>query len=150
VLRRAAEAPELTFAALARWQAQVLRVPAAGFRTGVAYAKGGRERYGLERDTRPRFEACLAEAADPAVPLPSRAARVYLDVLFVHPFDDGNARAAMLCLYHVLRRDSVTLDLAAPVLTVVRRAGDLSGALDLIRLIEVLIEATNRRSAPSA
>ncbi|MEU7903509.1 Fic family protein [Actinoplanes sp. NPDC049118] len=143
----AAARERLDFDLLARWQAPVLGVPEVGFRTGAAYAKGGRERYGLEPGTRRRFEACLAEATDPLVPLPSRAARVYLDVAFVHPFPDGNARAALLCLYFVLRRDRVTIDLAAPVLTVVRRTGDLPGTLDMIRLMEVLIAATRRRAA---
>jgi len=40
----------------------------------------------------------------------------------------------------------VTIDLAAPVLKVVRRAGNASGTLDLLRLIEVLIRATRRRT----
>ncbi|MEV0804914.1 hypothetical protein [Micromonospora sp. NPDC050200] len=40
------------------------------------------------------FEDCLAEATDD-LPLPSRAARVYLDVAFFHRFDDGNA--ARIC-----------------------------------------------------
>ncbi|WP_432968411.1 Fic family protein [Dactylosporangium sp. CA-233914] len=148
-LHRAGEAAarreELTFGALAAWQAHVLGVPAAGFRTRAAYAKGGRERYGLEPGTRERFEACLAEATDPRIPLPSRAARVYLDTAFVHPFSDGNARAAMLCLYFVLRRDDVTIDLAAPLLSVARRADDAGGALDLVRLVEILVSAARRR-----
>ena len=144
-IEAAAKEP-LGFGLLARWQAEVLGVPAVGFRTGTAYAKGGRERYGLEADTRQRFEVCLAEATDPLVPLPSRAARVYLDVAFVHPFPNGNARAGLLCLYYVLRRDRVLIDLAAPALTTVRRADDMPGALDLVRLIHVLIAATGRRA----
>lgn len=142
----AAAEENLTFGVLARWQAQVLGVSAIGFRTGSAYAKDGRERYELKPDTQRRFAACLIEATDPLIPLPSRAARVYLDIAFVHPFPDGNARAALLCLYFVLRRDGVTIDLAAPALSVVRRAGDVSGTLDMIRLIEVLIAATLRRT----
>lgn len=136
---------ELTFEVLARWQARVLGVPAVGFRDGVAYAKGGRERYGLAPDTAQRYAGCLDEATDPSVPLPSRAARVYLDTAFVHPFPDGNGRAAMLCLYFVLCRDGVVIDLAAPALAVARRADDLPGTLDLVRLIEVLITATGDR-----
>src|SRR5262249_49378662 len=41
-----------------------------------------------------------ADTAHPVV----RAARVYLDVIFVHPFPDGNARLARLAAYFVLRR----------------------------------------------
>ena len=141
---------DLTFELMTSWQARVLGVPAPGFRTGTAYAKGGRERYGLQADTRERFQSCLADVTDPSIPLPSRAARVYLDVAFVHPFPDGNGRAAMLCLAFVLRRDRVVLDLVAPVLRVVRRAGDLAGTLDLIRLIEILIAAAARRAGAAA
>ncbi|MBO3738534.1 Fic family protein [Actinoplanes flavus] len=94
-----------------------------------------------------RFAACLAEATDPRVPVAARAARVYLDVAFVHPFPDGNARAAMLCLSFVLARDRIVLDVAAPVVRVRRRADDLPGAVDLVRLVTVLIDATRRRGA---
>jgi len=146
----AAAGGDLTFELLARWQAVVLGVPEVGFRTGDAYAKGGRERYGLGRTTRQRFSQCLVEATDPRVPLPARAARVYLDVAFVHPFPDGNARAALLGVSFVLRRDLVVLDLATPLLTVVRRAGDASGARDLVRLVDVLITATRRRGTSPA
>ena len=64
--------------------------------------------------------------------------RVYLDTNFVHPFPDGNARAALLCLAFVLRRERITLDPAGPVLTVVRRADDPDGARDLVRLVTLL------------
>ncbi|WP_324610562.1 MULTISPECIES: Fic family protein [unclassified Streptomyces] len=46
----------------------------------------------------------------PALPLTARAARAYLDICFFHPFDDGNARAALLTLLFVLARESVALD----------------------------------------
>ncbi|MGC9665288.1 Fic family protein [Planosporangium sp. 12N6] len=142
----AATGRELSFDLLATWQATVLGAPGIGFRTGPAYAKGGRERYGLDPDTPQRFHRCLTQATEPDVPLPARAARAYLDVSFFHPFRDGNARAAMLTLYFVLRRDRVVLDLAAPLLVVVRRADDPAGALDLVRLVDVLITATRRRA----
>src|SRR4051812_45485420 len=58
----------VTFEVLAAWQAVVLGLPAVGFRTGPAFAKGGRERYGLRIDTADRFDRCLAGATDPAVP----------------------------------------------------------------------------------
>lgn len=132
---------DLTFTRLAVWQAVVLGVTGIGFRTGDAYAKQGRERYALAADTRARFDDCLAEATDPSIPLPSRAARVYLDVAFVHPFPDGNARAAMLCLDHVLNRERVRLRLATPALVIPRRPGDLPGTMDFIRLITLLIDS---------
>ncbi|QGQ18245.1 hypothetical protein GC089_01895 [Cellulomonas sp. JZ18] len=141
----AATGRDLTVGLLAEWQAVVLGVPEVGFRTGPAYAKRGRERYGLAPTTEQRFARCLAEATASGVPLPSRTARVYLDVAFVHPFPDGNARAALLCASFVLRRDGVVLDLAAPLLTATRRADDARGARELVRLVEVLVAATRRR-----
>ncbi|GAA1510200.1 hypothetical protein GCM10009827_025490 [Dactylosporangium maewongense] len=178
-LHRARTATELSLEVLAGWQAVVLGgtnsrtdsgtdsgagsrtdrgagsgtgsgTGTARFRTGTAHAKRGRDRYGLHTDTEPRFRACLADATDPSVPLSARAARVYLDVAFFHPFEDGNARAAMLCLYHILHRGQVTLDLAAPLLRITRRADDPAGAADLVRLVDILIAATHRRAAGAA
>ena len=135
----------LTFALLARWQRTVLGVDEAPFRTGAARAKLGRERYAWWPGLSGRFEECLAEATATDVPLPARAARVYLDVGFFHPFDDGNARSAMLALYFVLARDDVVLDHAAPVVRIARVAHDAVGAAGLAGLIEVLIDSTRRR-----
>jgi hypothetical protein len=138
----------LTFARLAEWQRLVLAVPEARFRIGPALAKGGRERYYWRPNLADQLDECLAEATDDDVPLPSRAARAYLDVLFFHPFDDGNARSAMLALYFVLAREGVVLDRAEPVLATARPAHDSLGAAGLARLIETLIDATRNR-APS-
>lgn len=137
---------DLTFPLLTAVQSEILGRPVAGFRTGPAFAKAGREHYALHRDTEAHFIRCLGEATDQAIPLPARAARIYLDVCFFHPFPDGNARAATLCLYHTLRRDGVILDQATPLLHTVRRADDLPGTQDLIRLLEILITATHHRS----
>jgi hypothetical protein len=141
----------LSFERLAGWQRTLLDASTpVTFRTTAAFAKHGRERYGLDARTEQRFRDCLADSHDPAVPLAARAARVYLDVCFVHPFANGNARAAMLACYFVLARDGVVVDQAAPLLTVSRRADDRRGALALIRLIEVLITATRRRPGSPA
>ncbi|MEV7239268.1 Fic family protein [Streptomyces sp. NPDC051020] len=109
-----------------------------------AFAKDGKERYGLTPDTRARFERCLSESAQPSLPLPSRAARTYLDVLFFHPFEDGNARAAMLALAFVLARKGVSLDHVHPLQTP-RWADDAEGAADLAVLLSILITAEERR-----
>ena len=135
---------QLTFALMAGWQRAVLRRDPVDFRTMPAFAKGGRERYGLAPDTHARFEECLSESTQPDLPLPSRAARTYLDVLFFHPFEDGNARAAMLALAFVLARDGVSLDQAHP-LQVTRWADDADGAVDLAELLGILITAAQRR-----
>jgi hypothetical protein len=141
----AARGIALTFPVLARWQRAVLGVTDAPFRRGVAYAKGGRERYGLTPHTESDFARCLRESADPAVPLAARAARTYLDVAFFHPFDDGNARAALLALTFVLAREGVVLDEVGP-LRVARHADDPEGAADLATLVGILARATRRRS----
>nr|WTB35574.1 Fic family protein [Streptomyces sp. NBC_00830] len=135
---------QLTFALMANWQRTVLHRDAVAFRTMPAFAKGGRERYGLAPDTHARFEHCLAESTRPDLPLPSRAARTYLDVLFFHPFEDGNARAAMLALAFVLAREGVSLDQAHP-LQATRWADDAEGAADLAVLLGILITAAERR-----
>ena len=135
----------LDFALLAGWQRQVLGETAAPFRTGDAYAKAGRERYGLTPTTRTDFAACLREATDPAVRLAARAARAYLDVAFFHPFTDGNARAALLTLVHVLAREDVVLPEVGPLQTT-RYADDPAGAADLATLIGVLNHLRTGRS----
>ncbi|MER5890011.1 Fic family protein [Streptomyces sp. NPDC001941] len=134
----------LTFALMAKWQRTVLGHDRVGFRTMPAFAKGGRERYGLAPDTPARFERCLSQSAEVDLPLPSRAARTYLDILFFHPFEDGNARAAMLALAFVLARDSVPLDQVRPLQTT-RWADDADGAADLAVLLGILITTAQPR-----
>jgi hypothetical protein len=134
----------LTFARLASWQREVLAVAAAPFRTTSAWARAGRERYPYHDELPEAFEACLAEATDPAVPLPSRAARVFLDVLFFHPFVDGNTRSAALALYFVLAREGVVLDRAAPLLMTRWPASHPRGAEGLAGFVAALIEQTRR------
>ncbi|MFJ9634708.1 Fic family protein [Streptomyces sp. NPDC101175] len=130
----------LNFALLAGWQRQVLAVPEAPLRVGDACGKGGRERYGLTPHTQADFDSCLNETTDPDIPLAARAARAYLDVAFFHPFTDGNARAALLTLVHVLVREDIVLPEVGPLQTT-RYADDPAGAADLATLIGVL----NRR-----
>ncbi|MBT2364066.1 Fic family protein [Streptomyces sp. ISL-10] len=134
----------LTFALMTKWQRTVLDHDLVGFRTMPAFAKGGRERYGMAPDSRARFERCLSESAQPDLPLPSRATRTYLDILFFHPFGDGNARAAMLALAFVLAREGVLLDQIHPLQTT-RWADDAEGAADLAVLLGILITAAERR-----
>lgn len=134
----ASHARPLTCALLAEWQGLVLGVPEVAFREGDAFAKGGRERYGLTPRTRPDFERCLRDSADPRLPPASRAARVYLDVAFFHPFPDGNARLAMLALGYVLEREGVRPAQVGPLQTT-RYADDAAGAADLAALVSVLI-----------
>lgn len=143
--RDAAAGRILDFDLLAGWQRAVLDVPAAPFRDGPAFAKGGRERYGLAVDTPARFADCLADSRDRSVPVAARAARVYLDVCYFHPFVDGNARSALLALAFVLAGDGIVLDEVGPIAQLSRRADDAEGAAGLAGLVVALIEGTRRR-----
>ena len=140
----AAEGGPLTFARLEAWQREVLAVAAAPFRTTPAWARAGRECYPYHDELPEVFETCLAEATDPAIPLPSRAARVYLDVLHFHPFVDGNARSAALALYFVLAREGVVLDRAAPLLMTRWPASDPRGAEGLASFVAALVTQTRQ------
>ncbi len=150
----AAHGAPLGFELLQGWQQHVLgtaRPPA--FRTRPAFAKRGRERYGIAPDTRARLDACLAESAeDRGTPLPltARAARAYLDVCFFHPFDDGNARSAFLALVFVLAREGVTLDGVSLLRRVTFQADDPRDALTLTNYIGVHLAETRRRAASPA
>ncbi|MEU8659258.1 hypothetical protein, partial [Actinoplanes philippinensis] len=95
--------------------------------------------------TAPRGRGC--GGAPPAGPPPARPGppRLYLDIAFFHPFDDGNGRLAGLALQFVLLRERVCLDEPAPILTAVRRADDADGAAGLARLVHGIAGATHRR-----
>ena len=68
-----------------------------------------------------------------------RAARAYLDVCFVHPFDDGNARAARVALDYVLTRAGLALHAADPVFLLPRPADDPTDAWGFAYLIDHLV-----------
>lgn len=137
---------QLDFAVLAGWQSLVLAVAEPAFRTGPAFAKGGRECYGIDSGTRQRFDQCLAQSAESGLSPAARAARAYLDVCFFHPFDDGNARAALLTLIFVLARSGIVLDQVGPIKSLARYADDPETAVELTRLVTVLVDATRRRA----
>ncbi|MFD7242109.1 Fic family protein [Streptomyces massasporeus] len=140
----------LDFELLQRWQRHVLgtsQLPP--LRSRPAFAKGGRERYGIAPDIRSRLDACLAQSAyDAARPLPlsARAARAYLDVCFFHPFDDGNARSALLALIFVLAREGIALDGVVLLRRVSFQADEPGDALTLARYIDTHVSETRRRA----
>jgi hypothetical protein len=146
----AATGEALNLELLSKWQCAVLGVAAAPFRSGPAFAKGGRERYGLGPHTAALFESCLRDSGEVQVPVAARAARVYLDVCFFHPFVDGNARAALLALAFVLAANGIVLDQIGPIAQIQRPADDPEGALGLARLVKALIEGTQRRLGQTA
>ncbi|MFE2545161.1 Fic family protein [Actinacidiphila glaucinigra] len=147
----AARGAPLNFELLRGWQQHVLDTPQPPpFRTLPAFAKGGRERYGLGPDTRARLDACLTESAaggEQPLSLTARAARAYLDVCFFHPFDDGNARCAFLALVFVLAREGVTVNGVGLLRRIAFRADDPQDALTLVRYIDAHLADTRRSVA---
>ncbi|MFD5545050.1 Fic family protein, partial [Streptomyces sp. NPDC127079] len=146
----AARGARLDFDLIQRWQQHVLVTPGLPpLRSLPAFAKGGRERYGFAPHIRARLDACLTESAkDAARPLPltARAARAYLDVCFFHPFDDGNARCALLTLLFVLAREGVALDSVRLLRRVSFHADAPQDALTLTRYIDLHLRETRRRT----
>ncbi|MEU4303111.1 Fic family protein [Kitasatospora aureofaciens] len=146
----AARGADLDFELLRHWQQFVLGTPRPPeFRALPAFAKEGRERYGIGPDTRARLDACLAESAPDSerpLPLTARAARAYLDVCFFHPFDDGNARCAFLTLVFVLAREGAALDNVGLLRRVSYRAADPSGPVFLGNFVNRHLVETRRRT----
>ena len=130
------------------WQQHVLGTPQPpAFRSLPAFAKDGRERYGIGSDTRTRLDHCLAQSAadgDRALSLTARAARAYLDVCFFHPFDDGNARAAFLSLVFVLAREGIGLNNVRLLRRISFRADDPQDPPALTRYIDHHLAETRR------
>ncbi|MFI1170130.1 Fic family protein [Streptomyces melanogenes] len=147
----AARGVMLDFELLRGWQQHVLHTQQPPpFRTLPAFAKQGRERYGIGPDTRDRLDACLAESATGGgrpLPLTIRAARAYLDVCFFHPFDDGNARSAFLTLVFVLAREGVALHEVSLLRRITLRADDPQDALTLARYLDLHLPETRRTAA---
>lgn len=137
--RKAARSSKpLDFELLARWNAMLLGQQHSRYRDSDAYAKDGRERYGTAVGE-PTFFAYLDQASDATVPITTRAARVYLDVCFFHPFADGNARTARLALDWVLAREGYGLHLAEPAFMLARAANDADGARAFAWLLRRLL-----------
>lgn len=87
-----------------------------GFRCGPAFARGGRERYGHWPELEAMFARKLeVDDADACHPI-AKAARLYLDLIYVHPFEDGNARAARLWLELMLCRARVPTPALGPLI----------------------------------
>lgn len=149
----AARNAPLDFELLRGWQQHVLHLPQPPpFRSRPAFAKRGRERYGIGPDTRDRLDSCLAQSAadgERALPLTARTARAYLDVCFFHPFDDGNARSAFLTLVFVLAREGVALNGVALLRRITFQADNPQDALILTRYIHTHLAETRRSAASS-
>ncbi|MBX7190514.1 MAG: Fic family protein [Sandaracinaceae bacterium] len=134
----------LTLERLARFTGLALGHEAR-VRTTDAFAKDGRERYAHSPALARLFDEALGDVkrhrARPLV----RAARVYLDVCFFHPFEDGNGRAARLALDHVLTSTGLALHAAGPVFALARGADDERGAWHLVALLALLVGERDAR-----
>ena len=60
--------------------------------------------------------------------------RAYLDVIYTHPFADGNARAARLWLEYFLRRAGLPSPPLRPLVLRPKPAGDVDSAWGLAAL----------------
>ncbi|MEU3355179.1 Fic family protein [Streptomyces sp. NPDC037389] len=146
----AARGLPLDFELLRSWQQHVLDTPQPSpFRSLPAFAKGGRERYGIGPDTATRLNACLAESTNDhrsPLPLTARAARACLDVCFFHPFDDGNARSAFLTLLFILAREGITLHNVGLLRRITFQADNPQDPLILARYIDIHLTETQRNA----
>jgi hypothetical protein len=134
----------LDFDRLCRWQQIVLDTTQVSFRTGPAFAKDGRERYSFDSNTQPLFVRCLDEANIDRVPIVGRASRAYFDIIFFHPFPDGNARSAALVLDFILARQNIFLDQVSP-LYMIERSPTLVDVQSFMELLDVLAKSTLHR-----
>ena len=109
----------LTLAVLTEWHS--VACPRAGLRHAPwAFAKGGAERYSLDNDLLDQRLQVLGDQ-----PPLARALRAYLDILFFHPYDDGNSRAARLAFHFFLGRDGPDLRIADPLFRLAIPAGQV-------------------------
>lgn len=111
----------LNWALLAEIQEIVLQSSIA-FRQGDAHAKT--DRYAWFPQLESMFCRKIAADAKSEVNSIAKAVRLYLDIIFFHPFPDGNARAARLWFEFILRRDRVNL----PSLIALARLRKIPGA----------------------
>ena len=109
-----------------------------GFRSHDAYAKQGRERYPLHKTSEEKFKSLLEEA-NSSEPIALRATRAYLDVLFFHPFEDGNSRLARLVFDFLLTRAGYTLSNVEMIFLFAKAAKDGEGAANLVQLVNKLL-----------
>jgi len=146
VRRLADEGRSLTWEVAAAIQGVVLGLDGpAEVRSGEAFARGGEHRYACLPDLQERFAARLAlwDAADvdPVV----AACGVYLDIIFLHPFVDGNARAARLAYELLLRRARRPVPRLEDLLRLRKRPGDADDFWRLVRLSAASIAGLARR-----
>ncbi len=86
----------VTFEMMRQIQGLVLGTDRPGFRKAGAYTSVRPERYAFFSSLESMFRIKVAaDDLDERHPV-IKAVRLYLDIIFFHPFEDGNARAALL------------------------------------------------------
>lgn len=104
---------------LERWQRTAC--PEARRRTEAwAFAKGGAERYSLDDDELERRISGLS-----SLNALSGCLRLYLDLLFFHPFSDGNSRIARLAFHFLSARSGLKFRAVDPLFRLSLPAGDV-------------------------
>jgi prophage maintenance system killer protein len=88
----------ISFALMQEVQRSVLQCSEAEFRKHTAYTSVRPERYAYFTGIEDLFTRKVKQDDEDDLHPLLKAARLYLDLIFFHPFNDGNARAAMLWL----------------------------------------------------
>jgi Fic/DOC family len=126
-LRSVVETQPLDLASMLAAQ-QIALPEQPGLRSTVAWAKAGREFYSVTNDLPGVFSGYLADAMSDQADVALRAVRLYLDICFLHPFKDGNARMARLALDAVLWRAGFRLRAVSALFSLERDPADERGA----------------------
>ena len=149
VRARADRGEALTLDALTRTQAIVLGLDgAAPLRVTDAFARGGAHRYPFVEDLAERLDARLACWRAPHRDAVVAACGLYLDVIFTHPFDDGNTRAASLCYERVCRAARRPTPRFEDLVRLRKDPGDARGFWRMVRLSAASIVGQTRRAHP--
>ena len=128
----------ITWQELTEVQSIVLGDEHVRFRDGVAFSKGGLEVYGYHPDLQRAFSQKIKQDGQEELHPLVKSIRLYLDVCFFHPFQDGNARAARLALQLILQRDNVFLKSLGPLFRIPLAAGSQEGYLAFLNLAKSL------------
>lgn len=105
---------QLNWENLCEWQS-ILLGRKVEFRTADAFAKQGNEKYRYSEYTEDEFKKLLKEVNDDSVDALLKAALVYQDIIFYHPFEDGNSRLARIVLEYVLFKEKLGIILPEPL-----------------------------------
>lgn len=120
----------------------------APLRSTDAFARGGAHRYpfvdGFEAMVRARFDEWNSSRAHPVAAACGR----YLDVIFTHPFCDGNARAARLCLDVTLHTAGLATPRLEDLVLLRKTPGDVACYWRMVRLCAGLIARADKDSSP--